>query len=70
WFWCFIKTIAFHNKGTLQDYSPLFISLTFFSCVLIHPTEFFIAVFTRYIAYHMPSCQHHSVLYITVNQVH
>lgn len=61
---------AFECKYQYRILGSQYVPLILFCSKLIHPAKLSATVLARDITHHMAACQHHSVLYFRVNQVH
>lgn len=65
-----LKAFALPHQRSLQDDPALLVTLTFLRGELVHPAQFAVAVLAADVPHHVSPCQHHSVLNLTVLQIH
>ena len=65
-----VEAFALCHKCALEDDATFFVPLILFRCKLINPTKLGIAVFTRHVTNHMATCQHDTILYLAISEVH
>lgn len=65
-----LKAFALPHQRSLQDDTALLVTLTFLCSKLVHPAQFAVAVLAADVPHHVSPRQHHSVLHLTVLQIH
>lgn len=65
-----LEAFTLPHQRPLQDDPTLLIALAFLGGKLVHPAQLAIAVLAADIPHHVSSCQHDSVLHLTVLQIH
>ena len=64
-----IKAFTLSHQGALQDDTALLVSLVLLCRKFVYPSQLGLTVFAGDIPHHVPSCQHDTVLNLTVLQV-
>jgi hypothetical protein len=59
-----IEAFVFGDQSVFKDDSAFLIALALLRREFIHPPEFCLAVFAHDVAYHVSSCEHHTILNI------
>ena len=65
-----LEALALSHQRTLQDHAALLVALALLRGVLVDPAQLAVAVLTADVSYHVSSCEHQSVLHLSVLQVH
>lgn len=64
------KALTLPNQCPLQDDPALLVPLTVLSSKLIDPTQLAVAILAADVPHHVSAGEHHSVLHLTVLEVH